>query len=268
MLADSSGELAKLEEIRLFAVMAPLSLYVIERFRLVERWDGKWQRFRRKLTVLYGERRVELHLRLLLARMLSGLMLSLLGCAVLIAVSGGDTAVIVFGIAICCAVPALCAKELDARIRRKKRTILMELPEFLNKITLLVNAGETVQKAIVRSAESKRHLDRHPFYAELNRMAAELDRGSSFSASMEAFSKRCGVQEVSLWASTVLINYRRGGEQFVSALQDLSRQLWEKRKASARTLGEEASSKMVFPMMLTFLVLMVIVAAPAVMLMQ
>jgi tight adherence protein C len=65
----------------------------------------------------------------------------------------------------------------------------------------------------------------------------------------------------------VLLNYRRGGDDFVVALRELTRNLWEKRKALARTMGEEASSKLVFPMVITFGIVMVIVATPAILIM-
>jgi tight adherence protein C len=64
------------------------------------------------------------------------------------------------------------------------------------------------------------------------------------------------------------MNYRRGGELFVMSLRSLNRDLWEKRKAMTRILGEEASSKLIFPMLLILLAVMIIVAAPAVMLMD
>ncbi|WJH34060.1 type II secretion system F family protein [Paenibacillus sp. CC-CFT747] len=142
----------------------------------------------------------------------------------------------------------------------------MDLPEFLNKLTLLVNAGETVQRALLRctaagSTES-------PLYRELQQMANELTNNISLKRAMEDFSRRCAVQEVSQFTTTLLLNYKRGGEEFVTALRELSRSLWERRKALTKTMGEEASSKLVFPMVVIFLIVTVIVASPAVLLMN
>lgn len=52
------------------------------------------------------------------------------------------------------------------------------------------------------------------------------------------------------------------------ALMDLSRSLWERRKAICKTLGEQASSKLVFPMVLLFMVVVILVGAPAFMMMN
>ncbi|GAF08207.1 type II/IV secretion system protein TadC [Paenibacillus pini JCM 16418] len=52
------------------------------------------------------------------------------------------------------------------------------------------------------------------------------------------------------------------------ALTDLSRVLWEKRKSITRTRGEQASSKLVFPMVVIFLVVVVLVGTPAFLMMN
>ncbi|MBC8081218.1 MAG: hypothetical protein H7X86_12805 [Gorillibacterium sp.] len=147
----------------------------------------------------------------------------------------------------------------------------------MSKIVLLVNAGDTVQQAIGRCAtpigedqaiSKEKKVSTSPLHRELSVLIHDLGNNLSFSVALENFSKRCSVQEVSLFTNTVLLNYRRGGEDFVTSLRELNRVLWEKRKSLAKTLGEEASSKLVFPMVLIFLVVTVIVAAPAILMMD
>jgi tight adherence protein C len=94
-----------------------------------------------------------------------------------------------------------------------------------------------------------------------------MDRGESMNMAMEEFGRRCGVPEAQLFSAVLLVNIRRGGDMLVPALQDLARQLWEKRKAAARTLGEQASSRLTFPLAVIFLLIMVLTGAPALMLM-
>ncbi|MNJ65984.1 hypothetical protein D3C77_620270 [compost metagenome] len=99
-------------------------------------------------------------------------------------------------------------------------------------------------------------------------MQRECEGGYSFQQALEGFSKRCGIQEVSAFTTAVLLNYRRGGSDFVLSLRDLSHTLWEKRKAVGKTLGEQASSKLVFPMVLLFLIIVILVGTPAFMIMD
>lgn len=107
-----------------------------------------------------------------------------------------------------------------------------------------------------------------PLLNELRLAAGELKLNVSLSKALDDMQKRCGLQEVSLFVSTVLLNYKRGGDDLSVALRTLAKELWEKRKALTRTMGEEASSKLVFPMVLIFAAVLVIVASPAVMLMN
>jgi tight adherence protein C len=107
-----------------------------------------------------------------------------------------------------------------------------------------------------------------PLCKELKLAVNELKVSVSFTKVMEDFSKRCAIHEISLFANAMLLNYRKGGSDFVFALSSLHHELWQKRKAISRTLGEEASSKLVFPMVLIFVIVMVIVGSPAILMMN
>lgn len=157
--------------------------------------------------------------------------------------------------------------EAGRKVEQRKQQMIIELPDMLSKLMLLVGAGETVQQALARCLEGKA-AELHPLYKEWGDAVSMLRNGQSFSTAMERFNRRCAVQEVSVFTTVLLLNYRRGGEHFVLALRELSYTLWEKRKAIARSRGEEASSKLVFPLVGILLVLMVLVAAPAVLLMS
>ncbi|CAM4313570.1 type II secretion system F family protein [Paenibacillus alkaliterrae] len=157
--------------------------------------------------------------------------------------------------------------EAGRRVEERKQQIILMLPDMLSQLMLLVGAGETVQLALARCLDGK-DKDQHPLYKEWHDAVSSMRNGQSLSMAMERFNRRCAVQEVSIFTTVLLLNYRRGGEHFVLALRELSYTLWEKRKAMARMRGEQASSKLVFPLVGILLVLMVLVAAPAVLLMS
>lgn len=251
---------------------------LLERLQAERRWPEMFTMIQLKLVMLEGPttqsnaaiRFVGRNLMVVLAAFLTVLFLGLLA---------GDEALLIAGLGAAVLLPFFLLRQLDSRIRAKKRQILIELPELLSKLILLVNAGDTVQQAIARCVahpaapgdSAKDAADEaaiHPLDRELAVLARDMGNGLSFSIALEHFSKRCGVQEVTLFTNTVLLNYRRGGDDFVTSLRELNRVLWDKRKALAKTLGEEASSKLVFPMVLIFVVVMVVVATPAILLMS
>lgn len=170
------------------------------------------------------------------------------------------------GLAAAAGFPALRSRDLLGRAERRKLAIALELPELLNRLLLAVDAGENVMRALERSAEHERE-PAHPLYAELRGALRALKRGESLSDALEEMGRRCASPEVRVFATTLLIHARRGGEAFVPALRELTRTMWEKRKAIARTLGEQASARMTFPLAAAFLLIMALVAAPAMLMM-
>lgn len=224
-------------------------------------------RIQRSLQRSYGMRYSAERTLLFMGEMFSYSWLFLAGGSALTLFSG-EKAGILLGAVLAAVLPVAMVSDLHKKVRLREQNIMLELPDLLNSIVLLVGAGETVQRAIIRCVANRKGDNEHPLYQELLKMTGEWESGYSFQQAFENFSKRCAVQEVSLFTTTVLLNYRRGGADFVLSLRDLSRMLWEKRKAISRTRGEQASSKLVFPMVVIFLIVIVLVGTPAFMMMK
>lgn len=255
-----------MEGLRLRKLGEPL-LLLIEKTGIVSRFPSLMFRIQRSLQRSYGMRYSAERTLLFMGEMLSYSWLLLVGGSLITGFSGDQTGLIL-GFFLAVALPAAMVSDLHKKVRVREQNIMLELPELLNSIVLLVGAGETVQRAIIRCVESHRGDVNHPLYKELRIMTSEWEGGYSFQQAFENFSKRCAVQEVSLFTTTVLLNYRRGGADFVLSLRDLSRMLWDKRKAISRTRGEQASSKLVFPMVVIFLIVIVLVGTPAFMMLK
>lgn len=254
---------------RLLSFLAPTALLIIDRLSILERMPSITEKIHQRVLVIYGVKASSMgYTKMFVANVISILVVIVHFFVFLALVDEGNLSYVFLSIVILCLTPLIMIRELDKRIKKNRQLIIIELPEFINKLTLLINAGETVQQAIIRCVEQKRQQKHHPLYKELMQVTDDISTGNSFPMAMDNLSKRCGMPEVAFFSTTVLMNYRRGGEEFVVALRGLSRELWEKRKTLTRTLGEEASAKLVFPMMIVFLVLMVIIATPAVMLMN
>jgi tight adherence protein C len=185
----------------------------------------------------------------------------------LLAFASGNLAVACIGSVVAGCIPVLRARDLNSRLERRRQTLLMELPVLLSRLLVMVNAGENVLRALHRSMDRQQAKGLHPLYDELRSALAAMQRGESMNLAMEEFGRRCALPEAQLFASTLLMNAKRGGDEFVPALRDLTRQMWEKRKTAARTLGEQASSRLAFPLAVVFLLIVVLVGAPTMLMM-
>ncbi|MEI2399152.1 MULTISPECIES: type II secretion system F family protein [Paenibacillus] len=266
-----SGRYAALRELpmaglRLRWLGEPI-LLLVEKGKVVSLIPAVMFKIQRSLQRIYGMRHSAERTLLFMGEMFSYSWLLITGGSALTLFTGEQAGISIGGL-LAVLLPVAMVSDLHKKVRLREQLILLELPELLNSLVLLVGAGETVQRAILRCVNSRQGDSAHPLYAELLKMTAEWEGGYSFQQAFENFSKRCAVQEVSIFTTTVLLNYRRGGADFVLSLRDLSRMLWEKRKAISRTHGEQASSKLVFPMVVIFLIVIVLVGTPALMMLK
>lgn len=255
-----------MEGLRLRKVGEPL-LLLVEKSRIISYFPSMIFRIQRSLQKSQGTRYGPERTLLFLGEMLSySWLLLAAGCS--LTLISGERVGITLGVFLAVAIPVALVSDLHKKVKLREQQMILELPELLNSIVLLVGAGETVQRALVRCSASRKGDTSHPLYRELLTMISEWESGYSFQQAFENFSKRCAVQEVALFTTTVLLNYRRGGGDFALSLRDLSRMLWEKRKSISRTRGEQASAKLVFPMVIIFLIVIVLVGTPAFMMLN
>lgn len=246
----------------------PYSLWIVDQLRLLERSPFIYELVVYRMTALYGHRNNKLYTRLFYAQMIAAELIVLLCALLMYILTAGDGGILLLASTLLVSLPILFMKDTDRKIRRKRQAIIMHLPLVLNQLMLLLNAGETLQRAMMRIGHNSVVQDGNPLATEMQIVARKLKNRASFIQVLETMNKNCGVQEVSLFVNALLLNYRQGGHELVSVLNVLSHQLWESRKNTAMQLGEEASSKLVFPMVIIFLVVLIIVSTPAIQMMN
>lgn len=155
---------------------------------------------------------------------------------------------------------------LTNRVKKRRLEIQLEFPDFINKLTLLLNAGLTMSKAWEKiSLDSKKV---SAFYKEVEKTVSQLKTGVSEAEAFGEFAKRLKTPEISRVMSTIIQNSKKGGNDLVMTLKLQSNESWEIRKNAVRRLGEEASTKLLFPMMIMFFAIIIIVVTPALISMQ
>jgi len=183
------------------------------------------------------------------------------------AANGYSVIIILFG----CAAAAyflLIEKQNDQKQQKKKQEqMLLDYPEIINKLVLLLGAGMTVQKAWnritlnyeeqiertgIRYAYEEMLITRH----ELNSMLTESD-------SYERFGRRCNLTEFIKLGALLSQNLKKGVAGLTRMLALEAENAFSERKARARRKGEEAGTKLLLPMFLMLVVVLIIVIIPA-----
>lgn len=221
------------------------------------------QVIRKIMAGLEGEQQSVPLTKIFLARVLRMLSISTIVGALFVLVLDGDQwtafCICIFIVLI----PFVMFKNIQNKWIHKQQCIRLELPIVLSKLLMLIEAGETLQRALQFTVPQ--HRKDHPLYTELSRILHRLKQQVPLLQALEECSQRCPVKEMRWFIQALSLNYRRGGEQLSQTLRELSERLWSERQATARILGEEASSKLLFPMILLFVAVLIVVATPAVM---
>jgi tight adherence protein C len=157
----------------------------------------------------------------------------------------------------------LLDNDLEKKKRKKYDMIRADFPDVVSKLVLLVNAGMTINRAWEKvCGDSKKET---PLYRELKTTYMQIQGGRSESEAYEEFAKRCKVREITKFMTLIIQNMKKGNSDLVPLLKLQADECWELRKARAKQLGEEASAKLIMPMMIMFVGILIIVILPAIM---
>ncbi len=248
---------------RLNAIIMPSALFITDKI-ISGRFSGYERKLAIELSELYGVRDVKGRLRFYIAEKTVNMIAVVLAVTLLGTLPDKlDIGYMVFAFTTLIIAFYAPDRKLCERIKRKNFYIQYDFPDFLNKLVLLINAGMTVPRAWERIVGDRGNMT--PLYEELNVTYLEIRNGKSETAAYEDFARRCRVREITKFVTLIIQNLRKGNGELVSLLKLQSNECWQLRKNMAKRLGEEASTKLILPLMIMFVGILVIVLLPAVM---
>ncbi|GMQ63013.1 type II secretion system F family protein [Vallitalea maricola] len=176
---------------------------------------------------------------------------------------------LIFGLIVIILLVLLKDYEVKKKVEDRNSEIRKCFPEFVIKLTLLLNAGMTLSRSwnkiskdyyddITTSRAGKLFL-----YEEMLETLQEINNGLSEVKAYEDFGKRCKIPEMMRFTTVIVQNIRKGNDTLVMALQNQANEAWDVRKNIAKKAGEKASSKLLIPMGIMFIIIIIIVMMPA-----
>ena len=159
-------------------------------------------------------------------------------------------------------------RDLHALVEKRKREERRSYPEILQKLTLYLEAGLTVRAAFCRVAEDyeKEKANggrRQEAYEEMLITTREIHIGVPETVAYEGFGKRIGVREYVRLSTFLLQNLKKGSTTLLQQLKEEAQAAEELRIQNARKLSEEATTKLLLPMVLLLVIVMVMIMVPA-----
>lgn len=157
-------------------------------------------------------------------------------------------------------------REPDRRLEIRRKELLMDYPEIVNKLALYMGAGMTIRNAFFKMGEDykKQQKERKRYaYEEILMTCYELQSGRSEKEAYDHFGKRCQVQVYMKLSTLLSQNLRKGSNDLLRVLRQEADNAFAERKNLAKKLGEEAGTKLLVPMMMMLCIVMVIIMIPA-----
>ena len=151
--------------------------------------------------------------------------------------------------------------------KRRKEKLQSEYPELVSKLTILLGAGMTLfsawNKIATNYSNKRKNNTIPPLYEEMLITCHEIESGVGEARAYERFGERCGLHRYRKFCSLLVQNLRKGTRGLVQLLEQEVSDAFEERKNLAKKSGEEAGTKMLFPMMMMFGIIIVIIMVPA-----
>ncbi len=172
-------------------------------------------------------------------------------------------------------------KAMADKIRKRNDQMMMDFTEIVSKLSLLYEAGLSIHSAFERIVSDQeirenKYKSRHKkedktiryAYTEMKLALEKIDSGMSESEAYAQFGKRCGLYPYIKLGNILEQNLNKGTKGMKALLKQEVEESFEARKRLARKKGEQASTKMLLPMVLMLVVVIAIIAIPALMSMK
>ena len=150
-----------------------------------------------------------------------------------------------------------------------KKEMQRDYPDIIQKLVLFLRAGFTIRKAMEKIADGylrskeKYHAKERSAYKEIVRTCKEMQGGIYEAEAYERFGVRCGLSQYKVLSVLLVQNLKKGNQNLLELLEREEAVAEDERKRSAKVRGEEASTKLLLPMVLQLIVVLMILMIPA-----
>ena len=159
-------------------------------------------------------------------------------------------------------------QEKEKEKKKWEKAMLEGYPQLVTKLTLYIGAGMSLRGAWERLATEYRTVaeqtgKRSAVDDEIFILAGELKNGTPEAKAYENFGRRIGLKPYTRCAALLVSQSPKGSGNLRRGLEAESALAWELQKERAAKKGEEAQTKLLFPMMGMLFLIMAVVMIPA-----
>ncbi len=151
--------------------------------------------------------------------------------------------------------------------KKEQQQMQQDYPEIVTKLQLLLSTGMNLRKSVERIANDylsyMRREEVRKAYEILVEVCREMERGLGEKEAYEQLGERWGLFPYRTLSSILVQCLQKGSNGVEKILAQEAEQAQRLRRQQAQILGEQASTRLLFPMILMLLVVFVVLLVPA-----
>lgn len=184
--------------------------------------------------------------------------LTFLPLSIVVGSMTGKAQMLILGVCLVVLLVRYLERDINDGLERRREELVMDLPQVLSKMALLINSGMVMREAWAKVAENG---DR-ALYQEMRTARIEMENGASDLEAFRNFAERCSMKQIRKMVSTLVQNMEKGNKELAYFLDEMSREMWEEKKNLVRQKGETAGTKLMIPMVITFVGILILIIVP------
>lgn len=167
-------------------------------------------------------------------------------------------------------VPMVGVSRLKDKEKARNILLMKAYPYFVDSLWLYIESGMTIKRALKQYTDSADVKDCHSgcdsyLVREIQYTLNEIATGQSEYDAYDELGGRLGLPVYTSLMRHISQNLKMGTKDLRGLMETEVSMALDSRRESAKRLGEEASTKLIFPMIVLLMVVMVIIIAPAMM---
>lgn len=149
-----------------------------------------------------------------------------------------------------------------------KKQIVYDFPKILSKLLIYVITGMSIRNAFYKISldynnKKKKDNQIRKAYEEINVLATKIQSGYNEISAYEECSKEINQRDYTRFFNILIQNIKNGNKDLKDILNMEVYDAFEERKRTAKKLAEEASTKLILPLMMMLFIIMVVMIVPA-----
>lgn len=161
-------------------------------------------------------------------------------------------------------------KEKEKEEREKRiRQLQADYPDVIQKLILFLKAGLSIRSSMEKLAfdylQARKYwnMKERCAYEEVVKTCNEMKGGIYEAEAYERLGKRCRLSEYKVLSVLLVQNLKKGNQSILELLEREAAAAGQERLRRTKVRGEEASTKLLLPMIMQLIVVLIILMVPA-----